>query len=45
MKINVSKSLQKNIKELNKEEDILIDRNQPWQDEDLLLSQEVDERL
>lgn len=44
-KINEGNALQKKIKELKKEEQTLIERTQPWQDEALQFSQLVDEKL
>lgn len=44
-KINEGNVLHKKIEELRKEEQVLIERTQPWQDEALQLCQVVDEKL
>lgn len=44
-KINELKEIQNKIEDLKKEEQSLIERNQPWQDEALQLSQAVDDKL
>jgi len=44
-KISETKALQKQIEEIRREEQILIEITQPWRDEALQLLQEVDGKL